>query len=412
MRLSRRIPRLALAWTLVSILTAAHVGAADHWKKSAGEMAKALSAQIGSATTLALTMRNASTLTESDAGAIRQALRLQLRGQGFRFARANRAKAEVRVTLSENADGYLWIAEIRSGESHWVRMISVARLPPPPAGSSPQPLSVRRAFIFEQDEPILDFALLGPDAFGIPHLLLLDPERISLFKKPGGSWEPERSISISYAKPWPRDMRGRLIAHGDQGLDAYLPGVKCVGAVYPELNADCHESNEPMHLESGASTEASARFVADRNFLEGRVALGPDQEVSLPPFYSAAEIPGRGGPIWALAGVDGKVRLIERSAEPVATWEGWGSSLVSLRSSCGRGWQLLATKPGDGTEPDTVQAFEVSGRRAIAVSTPVEFPGPVMEMWPSNDGAAAEAISKNLKTGRYEAFILSVSCGQ
>ncbi len=412
MRLSRRIPRLALAWTLVSILTAAHVRAADHWKQSAGELAKIIVAQIGSPTTLALTMHNTSTLTESDAGAIRQVLRLQLRSQGFRFARADRAKAEVGVTLSENADGYLWIAEIRSGNSRAVRMVTVPRVPPPPASSTPEPLSVRKAFIFEQEEPILDFALLGPDMFGVAHLLLLEPEQISLFKKPAGSWEPERSIAISYSRPWPRDVRGRLVTHGDQGFDAYLPGVKCVGAVYPELNADCHESNKPLPLDSEASAEGSARFVADRNFFEGRVALGLAREMSLAPFYSAAEIPGRGEPTWALAGVDGEVRLIEKGAEPVATWEGWGSSLVSLRSSCGRGWQLLATKPGDGTEPDAVQAFEVSGRRAFPASAPVEFPGPVMEMWPSNDGAAAEAISKNLKTGRYEAFMLSVYCGQ
>jgi hypothetical protein len=412
MRLSRRIPRLALAWTLVSILTAAHVRAADHWKQSAGELAKIIVAQIGSPTTLALTMHNTSTLTESDAGAIRQALRSELRSQGFRFARASRAKAEVRVTLSENADGYLWIAEIRSGDSSRVRMVSVPRVPPPPASSTPEPLSVRKAFIFEQEEPILDFALLGPDMFGLTHLLLLEPERISLFKKPGGSWEPERSISISHAKPWPRDVRGRLITHGDQGFNVYLPGVKCAGALQPELSAECHESQDPWSLNPGIGNETGAHFVADRNFFEGRVALGTDQEISLLPFYSAAEIPGRAGPAWAFAGVDGQVRLIEKNSEPVATWEGWGSSIVSLRSGCGKGWQLLVTRPGDGTEPDAVQAFEVSGRRAAPVSAPVEFPGPVMEMWPSNDGAAAEAISKNLKTGRYEAFTLSVSCGQ
>ena len=117
MRHSRRIPRLALAWTFIFILTVVHVRAADNWQDPADELARRIAAQLGSPTGLVLTLRNTSTLTDVDVGAILQALRSQLRSQGFRFTRANRAKAEVRVTCSENADGYLWIAEIRSGDS-------------------------------------------------------------------------------------------------------------------------------------------------------------------------------------------------------------------------------------------------------------------------------------------------------
>ena len=98
----------------------------------------------------------------------------------------------------------------------------------------------------------------------------------------------------------------------------------------------------------------------ERNFFAGRVAFGSAHEMSLAPFYSAAEIPGRGGSTWAFAGADGQVRLIEKDQEPVAAWKGWGSNIVSLRGGCGKGWQLLATKPGDGMETDAVQAYEVS----------------------------------------------------
>jgi len=412
MRLSRRIPGLPLAWTFVCILAVPPLDGADPWKESVDELVKAIAAQIGSPTTIALTMRNASTLTESDAGAIRQALRSQLRSQGVRFTRADRAKAEVRLTLSENADGYLWIAEIRSGDSRQVRMVSIPRVPPSPASSAPEPLSVRKAFIFEQEEPILDFAFLGPETTGIARMVVLEPGRVVLFGKSGGAWVREQAFTVSHPRPWPRDLRGRLIVRPDQTFDAYLPGMKCTRTVQPEFRTDCRESEDSWPMGAGSEDSPTARFVGDRNFFEGRVALGPDQEMLLPPFYSAAEIPGRGGPTWAFAGVDGQVRLIEKGPEPVATWEGWGSSIVSLRSGCGKGAQLLATKPGDATEPDAVQAFEVSGRRVVPVSTPVEFPGPVTEMWPSSDGVAADTISRNLKTGRYEAFTLSISCGQ
>ena len=412
MRHSRRIPRLALAWTFIFILTVVHVRAADNWQDPADELARRIAAQLGSPTGLVLTLRNTSTLTDVDVGAILQALRSQLRSQGFRFTRANRAKAEVRVTCSENADGYLWIAEIRSGDSRGVRMVSVPRVPTSAASSAPEPLSIRRVFIFEQEEPILDFAFLGPDANGIARLVVLEPGRVVLFGKSAGAWVREQAFTVSCPRPWPRDPRGRLIVRPDQTFDAYLPGMKCTRMVQPELRTDCRESEDSWPMSAGSEDSPAARFVADRNFFEGRLALGADQEIAVPPFFSAAELPGGKGRTWAFAGLDGQVRLVATSLEPVAAWGGWGSSIVSLKTGCGKGWQLLATRPGELTESDSLQAFEVSGRRAVAVGAPVEFPGPVMEMWPSSDGATAGAIVRNLKTGRYVAFTLSISCGE
>ena len=57
-----------------------------------------------------------------------------------------------------------------------------------------------------------------------------------------------------------------------------------------------------------------------------------------------------------------------------------------------------------------MQAFEIVERQAVAVGAPVEFLGPVMEMheWADGTGSAV-VISRNLKTGRYAAFTLTVS---
>jgi hypothetical protein len=96
----------------------------------------------------------------------------------------------------------------------------------------------------------------------------------------------------------------------------------------------------------------------------------------------------------------------------VANIGGWGSQIVGLQSGCGGGWQLLASQARDLNETDAVQAYEIVNRKPVPVSTPIEFGGPITELWPLADGSEAIAISRNLQTADYEAFRLSVSCGQ
>ena len=75
-------------------------------------------------------------------------------------------------------------------------------------------------------------------------------------------------------------------------------------------------------------------------------------------------------------------------------------------------WQLLVTRPGDWTQPDAIQAFEIIERQAVAISQPVEFDGPVTALWPASDAKSANAVVHNLKTGQYEAHSLTINCSQ
>ena len=75
-------------------------------------------------------------------------------------------------------------------------------------------------------------------------------------------------------------------------------------------------------------------------------------------------------------------------------------------------WQLLVTRPGDWTQPDAIQAFEIIERQVVAISQPVEFDGPVTALWPASDGKSVAAVVRNLKTGQYEAYRLTISCSQ
>ena len=109
----------------------------------------------------------------------------------------------------------------------------------------------------------------------------------------------------------------------------------------------------------------------------------------------------------------GSVAAVQDAAfitKPISMQGHTVNSYVALASACGIGPLLLATGPGDWTMPDFIQAFGPKNQ-ADAVSEKVQFPGPILELWTSDDGKTARVVSRNLQTGAYEASIISVSCG-
>jgi hypothetical protein len=85
-------------------------------------------------------------------------------------------------------------------------------------------------------------------------------------------------------------------------------------------------------------------------------------------------------------------------------------TVISIKSICGGTGQFLATGNRDYTQPDSVQAFRISPGGAVAISTELEFPGPVTALHGVSDPPTA--VVRNLSTGNYEAYRLSFSCGQ
>jgi hypothetical protein len=153
--------------------------------------------------------------------------------------------------------------------------------------------------------------------------------------------------------------------------------------------------------------------------------------MKLPPFWAAIVVPlkassragfpapparvspGAAGTAgWIVTGLDGRAQLLNGKAEPLASVGGWGSQIVGIQSACSGGWQVLASQTQDLNQPDAVLAFEIVNRKPTPVSAPLEFAGPIVELWPLADGPEALAISRNLQTAAYEAFRLSIACGQ
>ena len=248
---------------------------------------------------------------------------------------------------------------------------------------------IERTPLFEQERPILDVAL------GEAGLFVLDPQALSLYARRQEDWEMKRSVPLSRTEGWPRDLRGRLQLQ-DESLKVYLPGMMCTGAPGPELSLECKDDAAAWPTELG-----TADIARGKNFFSMN---------KVPPFFTVAAVEDLGGLLWVFAGLDGRAHFRDWSLEPAGTISGWGSDVAGIRSGCGNGRQILATRSGDPTEPDAIQAFEIAGRQPVAVSLPAEFPGPVTALWRDATGSRAVAVSRDLRTGGYVAFHLSISC--
>src|SRR2546427_441509 len=165
-------------------------------------------------------------------------------------------------------------------------------------------------------------------------------------------------------------------------------------------------------------SDSGGDLAPSRNFFTGQLYGENGWRAKVEPFYSAAFVRTNET---IHVGLDGRARLYDADAKPLATFSGWGSDLTTIKTNCGSSWQVLATRAGDWTEPDAIQAYEIHEREVVAVSGPVNLPGPVMSLGPETPPSFGEpkgprggaiAVVRNLKTGRDEAYQLSISCGR
>ncbi len=171
----------------------------------------------------------------------------------------------------------------------------------------------------------------------------------------------EQALDIVHARPWPRDLRGRLIPAKDHLLDAYLPGVICRSSGGTPLTLNCRETDDPWPLvppalSAGTFCGLSQRridcgddsfrwepsYAPTRNFFTGVLTPGIGKFTTVSKFYSAALLPREKYMLWLFATTDGHVHMVDGINDQV-TKSDWGSDLTSVKTACGAGWQVLAT---------------------------------------------------------------------
>ncbi len=396
----------------------------QQWNEAVNQLADKIAADVSPTRSLTLFLReNDSSVSAPAAATLVRALIRALGQHNFRVIQAEEPETLIDLTISEGAEGPVFTAEIlRNYQDGAAPLIAMVALPKPAASASMQgaaPLILRRKFIFAQTARFLDFMM--PDPAGVPEgrLVLLEPDQVEYFRNEQAQWLLDKSIPVRSRFPLSRDPRG-LIATDDEGIHMYLPHDTCSGSGDGRTDLGCSPS---VRVKSPAayslapswpifgdeSQRTAAPYAFDRNYFQRLAARFGDVIGDLPAFYSAA---AKGKErAWILAELDGKVRLYDEDSSPSATFSNWGDGIVSVAADCDPAWLLLVTGNGDWSVRDTVRIYEVSDHQVATVGQPLEFPGPILALWPSDDGKSARVVSRNLQAGMYEASIVSVSCG-
>ncbi len=382
--------------------------ASTKWDAATAKLASQISAITGPGN-VALTFRNLSSLSPSEVSAIRVPLETQLRAAGVQLRDTTNSTSQIQVTVSENVREWLIVAEIRRGTDTRIVMAGVEKSGAGALARAGTAMAVRKSFLISQSDPILDAAVI--DSGSTRTLLLLSRSAVSLYGWSAGKWNLQRSIPIAHEAPFPADLRGRIVPAQDHAFDAYLPGVSCTSSTgsvsaLSSITMTCRDTDDPWPLGG-----QKAFFNSARNYFTG--ILVPGFGTQLPPFFSAATLPRANGALWLFDGIDGQLRAYEGAElRVVPGTHDWGSDMVSVRSNCGLGTQLLVSAAGDDTATDSLHAYEIVDREPNEVASPTAMDGPVSALWVTNDASSAVAIVRNLQTGQYDAYTVTIACNQ
>jgi hypothetical protein len=400
MNLKPRLFVIALALTL--LLPGAQ---AASWEQPVATLAKQIAALAGPGP-VQLTLSNRSALSADEVPQIRQMLEQDLRSVGI-VPGGSDSTTLVRVTLSQNSHGGLWVAEVQEGTEIRVTMLPV-KLDASPAEAGGPTLTLRQTEIITEPERVLDAQIFS--SAGEQRLIVLESWQVVVYaRKTAASsspWVEEQRLSIPYIANFSRDMRGRIVAAQDHLFNAYLPGVMCRGADNgTAITLACAGSDDPWPV----TPTQKAFYDSARNYFMG--VLAPGFGMRLAPFYQAAEISRAGGTAMLLANVDGSAVLVQNNLTvPVNGTHGWGSDLTAIHSACGPGTLALVSGSGDARASDSLRAYEISGREAVPASTLLQVSGVVTAIWPSMNGGGAVVVFQKPDSGEYEVWSVTASC--
>ena len=432
-RLTPRLRASAIVLFVLALAAGAH--AAERWDAQLSSFAKKIAAVSGPGTAT-LEIRNLSSLPADQVAAIRRPLELQLRAAGIQLRPEHEASFGIRVTLSENQRGWLWIAEVQQGTETRVAMLEVAEERSGGAPANAPPMTLHSTLLFSTSDVLLDAQpLQSPRGT----LVALTTRSAVLYQQQDGRWQPVRELSLPLHINMPRDPRGRVVPAADHPFDLYFPGGNCAatGDRVDSIALNCIASDDPWPLGG-----QKAVYNPARNSFTGLLVPGVGR--ATPPFYSAAPVPHPNTPaagaqanyaLWVIAGVDGHVSSFDGTNERRlgGSAREWGSDIAALRgvpsapavgvlgqnSGCGSGTQLLATGNGSAADSDSLQAFEMADREPLAASAPLKFNGSITALWSaSGEGTATVVVhtgqqtGQQLKQGGYDAYSVSLACSQ
>jgi hypothetical protein len=211
------------------------------YEAPARDFARRIAASFPAHTRVGVDVRNRSTLAAADFATVRAALLDELGARGLRVAAAAADDAaSVTITLSENAGGFVWVAEIRQPAGSSVMLAAVPRASTTPAQFSG--ITLNSVLLWSGAEHVLAAAPPGlsiSPAAGAPNLLLLviDGVTASIIDA-----QHTFKIALPSATTAVRDQQGLLTWSGNT-LTAAVGGETCtlsapLATSQPQCRAD------------------------------------------------------------------------------------------------------------------------------------------------------------------------------
>jgi hypothetical protein len=403
---SQMLPSRA-RWLPCVVLFFCCAALAADWRTPEAQLAEKIVTVTGPGV-VALEVNNRSSIGAAEVESIRRGIISDLVTSGIRVWDPDQAAAVVKVTLSENLQNYVWVADVQQGTAEPnVLMISIPRPESAVNLQNALPLTLRVTPLVSSADPILDAVVLE----GSPRrVVALGGSAITIYEFKDSRWVQGQSLAINHEHPFPRDLRGRIVLRADHPFDAYLPGLACRSTNASPLTMNCSRNDDPWPLQT-PDFGVSAFFSPTRNFFTGALSPGIGKQKTAPAFYSAAVVPRDKYALWLFGGTDGQLHLLDGINEQIVPKIRWGSDLAGVHADCRPGWQVIAALPG-GYTGDWIQAFEFPDREPLAVSQKLSVNGSVSALWTALDGKSAVAVYRDLDSGDYEAVQLTLTCNQ
>ncbi|HVU48916.1 MAG TPA: hypothetical protein VHD85_22505 [Terracidiphilus sp.] len=400
---------LALCGAMGFAVSAA--AAPSQWEQPAAALAGQIAGILGPGQAQ-LTIRNISSIANSDLAPIRRLIEQDLKTHGVTISGAEGANA-IRVTLSESARQRVWVAEVMEGDQTQVTMVDLP-LAKAQQAQVASGVVLRKEQILAGNEPILAALEVAGG------LVALEPQEIVIYANTANGWQAQQRVNIPPRLPLARDPRGVLLPAADgTGFEGFLAGIACMGVaptagLTGNWSVQCHGSDDPWTIietssqGNGPVIAIKAFYNASRDFFSGVVT--PSLGADLPAFYSAAlQQRAAGNAALVIAGIDGKVRLVGNGTlATVAGTRDWGSDIAVLRSGCGAGTQVIASGSGEAVS-DSLRAYDMPALEAVPASPPLAMEGTVTAMWTAPDGKSVLAVVRKA-ANQYEVDRVTALC--
>ena len=325
------------------------------WNDAVRKLADKIAADVSPLKPLSLEVKNISPLSAAETLNVHGALADELRNRSFLLASPSIAAAEsvttAQVTVSQGADGYVLVAEIKSDSETknepQIAIVSAPKLAPSANQTSGEILLLQKRLIWQQPEKFLDFFVWPLGGSGSASLLaVLEPRRLAYYQFQDGGWRSSRSIPIPRPTYQPRNLDGFFEKDGTR---LYLDGIACTGELAQPETVKC----------KGTGAYENPRTL----------------------------------PSTALEGVN------------------VGQAVV-FESPCEGHGAALETGTGDWTETDTIQGSQSTNDNFSESGAPIGTDGPVLTLVPGSVSGTARIVVHNLKTGEYEGYVVTATCSR